>query len=105
MLVAMVAWTIIRGANDSKDRLPEAELDEYERDIFATWRNRAFRIISALIPAGGMGFCVYAFFAGDTVDVTVLIAAGLYMIFTYLFVSTLPMIGYAITFNRKEDCP
>lgn len=105
MLVSMVAWTIIRGANDSKDRLPEAELDEYERDIFATWRNRAFRIITALIPAGGMGFCVYAFFAGDTVDVTVLIAAGLYMIFTYLFVSTLPMIGYAITFNRKEDCP
>ena len=65
MLVSMVAWTIIRGANDSKDRLPEAELDEYERDIFATWRNRAFRIISALNLAGGLGFCVYAFFAGD----------------------------------------
>ena len=28
MLVSMVAWTIIRGANDSKDRLPEAELDD-----------------------------------------------------------------------------
>ena len=36
-------------------------------------------------------------------DVIALVAAGLYMIFTYLFVATLPMIGYAITFNRKED--
>ena len=103
MLVSMVSWTIIRGANDRKDRVPEAELDEYERDVFTTWRNRAFRIISALTLIGGLGFCAYAFFARDTVDVTVLIAAGLYMIFTYLFVSTLPMIGYAITFNRKED--
>ncbi|MCT1685231.1 hypothetical protein M3A74_10550 [Corynebacterium appendicis] len=103
MLVSMVSWTIIRGANDRKDRVPEAELDEYERNVFTTWRNRAFRIISALNFLGGFSFCAYAYFAGDTVDVTVLIAAGLYMIFTYLFVSTLPMIGYAITFNRKED--
>ncbi|MDK8626748.1 hypothetical protein [Corynebacterium appendicis] len=103
MLVSMVSWTIIRGANDRKDRVPEAELDEYERNVFTTWRNRAFRIISALNFLGGFSFCAYAYFAGDTVDRTVLIAAGLYMIFTYLFVSTLPMIGYAITFNRKED--
>jgi len=103
MLVSMVSWTIIRGANDRKDRVPEAELDEYERDVFTTWRNRAFRIISALTFLGGFIFCAYAYFAGDTVDVIALVAAGLYMIFTYLFVSTLPMIGYAITFNRKED--
>ena len=103
MLVSMVSWTFIRGANDRKDRVPEAELDEYERNVFTTWRNRAFRIITALNNIGGFGFCIYAFFAGDTVDRTVLLAAGLYMIFTYLFVSTLPMIGYAITFNRKED--
>lgn len=103
ILISVVAWTYIRGANGRKDRVPEAELDEYERHVFATWRNRAFRIISMLNLIGGLAFSVFALFSRDSVDPTALVAAGLYMLFTYLFVSTLPMIGYAITFNRKED--
>nr|VDG62656.1 Uncharacterised protein [Streptococcus thermophilus] len=107
MLLSMAAWTYIRGANDSKDRLPDAKLDEYERDIFATWRQRAFKAFSALTLVGGAGFLLYATFIADAANSVAYKTAGLYMLFTYLFVATLPMIGFAAIINRDhpEDQP
>ena len=102
LFVSMAAWTYIRGANGRKDRLPDSELDEYERDIFATWRKHAFRAFSALTMIGGFGFCGYAVFVGGSEDGTEVAVAGLYMLFTYLFVATLPMIGFAATINRDH---
>lgn len=102
MLLSMAAWTYIRGANDSKDRLPDAKLDEYERDIFATWRQRAFKAFSALTLVGGAGFLLYATFIADAANSVAYKTAGLYMLFTYLFVATLPMIGFAATINRDH---
>lgn len=102
ILVSMAAWTLIRGANGSKDRLSDAELDEYERSIFAAWRKRAFQAFSVLNLVGGTGFCAYAYFFRDSVGAIALAAAGLYMVFTYLSVSTLPMIGFAATINRDH---
>ena len=34
---------------------------------------------------------------------TALVAAGYFMLFTFLIVYPLPMVGFAVTFNRKED--
>lgn len=102
ILVSMAVWTLIRGANGAKDRLSDAELDEYERSIFAVWRKRAFQAFSVLNLVGGIGFCAYAYLFRDSVGVTALAAAGLYMVFTYLSVATLPMIGFAATINRDH---
>ena len=39
----------------------------------------------------------------DTPSSTALSAAGYFMLFTFLIVYPLPMVGFAATFNRKED--
>ncbi|MCG7288474.1 MULTISPECIES: hypothetical protein [unclassified Corynebacterium] len=100
--VSMCAWTLIRSANEMKDTAPEEHLDEYERVVLATWRKRSLTLFSTLVGVGGFGFLAAGLFLGDEFKLG-LIAAGYFMLATLLIATSLPMVGYAITFNRKEE--
>lgn len=101
-VISMLAWAQIRAENGNADSVPEDQLDEYERSVLDTWRKRAMKVFALLNGIGGFAFML----TGELLDgpgSTALIAAGYFMLFTFLIVYPLPMIGYAITFNRKED--
>lgn len=102
ILASMYCWSKLRGANKHADTTPEEELDEYERSVLDTWRKRALKAYSLLTGIGGFVFLLTGSLH-DTSASTALMAAGYFMLFTFLVVYPLPMIGYAITFNRKED--
>ena len=102
ILVSMYCWSKLRTANNNADTAPEEELDEYERSVLSTWRKRTLSAYSLLTGIGGFAFLLTGSLR-DAPDSTALIAAGYFMLFTFLIVYPLPMIGYAITFNRKED--
>lgn len=102
IVISMLAWTQIRAENGSADAIPEDQLDEYERSVLDTWRKRAMKVFALLTGIGGFIFMLL----GERLDTpgsTALLAAGYFMLFTFLIAYPLPMIGYAITFNRKED--
>lgn len=102
ILVSMICWSKLRAANGHADTAPAEELDEYERSVLSTWRKRALSAYTMLTGIGGMAFLLTGSLR-DAPGSTALIAAGYFMLFTSLIVYPLPMIGYAITFNRKED--
>lgn len=102
MLSSMYCWSMLRGAHDNVDTAPDDQVDEYERHVLDVWRKRALRAYSALTGIGGFAFMMLGALR-DSPSSLALIAAGYFMLFTFLFVYPLPMIGYAITFNRKED--
>ncbi len=102
LVISMLAWAQIRAENGNADSVPEDQLDEYERGVLDTWRKRAMKVFALLNGIGGFAFML----TGELIDhpgSTALIAAGYFMLFTFIIVYPLPMIGYAITFNRKED--
>ena len=102
VVISMLAWAQIRAENGNADSVPENQLDEYERIVLDTWRKRAMKVFALLNGIGGFAFML----TGELIDhpgSTALIAAGYFMLFTFIIVYPLPMIGYAITFNRKED--
>lgn len=102
LVISMLAWAQIRAENGNADSAPEDQLDEYERGVLDTWRKRAMKVFALLNGIGGFAFML----TGELIDhpgSTALIAAGYFMLFTFIIVYPLPMIGYAITFNRKED--
>ncbi|MBP3949362.1 MULTISPECIES: hypothetical protein [unclassified Corynebacterium] len=102
VVISMIAWAQIRAENGNADSVPEDQLDEYERSVLDTWRKRAMKVFALLNGIGGFTFMLL----GERLDTpgsTALLAAGYFMLFTFLIVYPLPMIGYAITFNRKED--
>lgn len=101
LLPSMYCWTMLRAANHSKDTAPDAEVDEYERRVLDVWRGRALKAYSAATGVGGMAFVMVGALR-DAPDSTALMAAGYFMTFTCLLIYPLPMIGFAMTFNRKE---
>lgn len=104
LLVAMTAWTMLRNTIRSKDSAPREMLDDYENQVLDLWRSRALSIISVMLFTGGAAFILIAVGFADTLEVGPFGAvAGLYLIFTYLAVTTLPAVGYALTFNRPVD--
>jgi len=101
-VISMLAWTQIRAENGNADAIPEDQLDGYERSVLDTWRKRAMKVFALLTGIGGFTFML----TGELIDhpgSTALLVAGYFMLFTFLIAYPLPMIGYAITFNRKED--
>jgi len=102
MLTSMYCWSMLRGANNNIDTAPDDQVDEYERHVLDTWRKRALKVYSALTGVGGFAFLMFGVLR-DTPSSTALTAAGYFMLFTFLIVYPLPMVGFAVTFNRKED--
>ena len=102
MLVSMSSWTMLRGANNNIDTAPDEQVDEYERHVLDTWRKRALKAYSALTGIGGTVFLLLGALR-DSPSSTALMACGYFLLFTFLIVYPLPMVGFAITFNRKEE--
>ncbi|MCG7237215.1 hypothetical protein [Corynebacterium sp. ACRQP] len=102
VIISVLALAQIRAENGNADTIPEDQLDEYERSVLDTWRKRAMKAFALLNGIGGFAFML----TGELLDgpgSTALVAAGYFMLFTFLIVYPLPMVGFAVTFNRKED--
>ena len=93
---------MLRGANNNIDTAPDEQVDEYERHVLDTWRKRALKAYSALTGIGGTVFLLLGALR-DSPSSTALMACGYFLLFTFLIVYPLPMVGFAITFNRKEE--
>lgn len=70
--------------------------------MLSTWRKRALKAYSALTGIGGFVFMMLGVLRVTESSVA-LMAAGYFMLFTFLIVYPLPMVGFATTFNRNEE--
>ena len=102
MLISMYCWSMLRAAHDNVDTAPDDQVDEYEHHVLDVWRRRALKAYSALTGIGGFVFMMLGALR-DSPSSTALMASGYFMLFTFLIVYPLPMIGFAVTFNRKEE--
>lgn len=103
-LLGCVAWSALRCTIDIKDAAPDAALDEYEAEVLARWRRTGFQALQwiTLVVAFAIMFIggwVPQILPADKV----LLIAGLALLFVVTICSTLPAIGYALTFNASED--
>ncbi len=107
LLVSMIAFTMLRCTIDAKDMAPLEELDGYEREIMAAWHDRSHRVFEIVLLIGGFAFIVASSFFHQYFHPSALgVSAGLFMLFTYLSVGTLPAVGFAATFNdNPHDQP
>lgn len=104
IIASMVAYSMLRMTIDAKDSAPSQELDDYEQEVLDEWRVKGHRLAQTTLFVGGFFFVFAGSFLIDSVEPAVLIiSAGLYMIFSYLVVGTLPVVGFAATFN--QNCP
>lgn len=104
LVIALGAWTALRSSIDVRDAAPRTELDDFEAEVLAVWRKRALTALVALLFFGAVTlFIVSAFFSGQLSTGTVGMVAGLFMLYSSGAVSTLPAVGYALTFNRNAD--
>ncbi|RSZ61485.1 hypothetical protein EAH68_13085 [Corynebacterium hylobatis] len=95
LFASLVAWTVLRSSIDAKDTAPE--------QVLADRRRRSLRIFENLLILGGAAVIVLGFMFRKDIDVaTMSVFAGIYMIMLYLSVGTLPVVGYALNFNRED---
>lgn len=104
IVISMIAWTTLRSTIDVRDAAPRSELDDFEAEVLAVWRKRALNVLLALLFLGAATFVIVpAVFSGRLDPVAVGTAAGVFMLYSAGVVSTLPAVGYALTFNRNAD--
>lgn len=104
LVIALVAWTVLRSTIGVRDAAPRDRLDDYESEVLAVWRQRALNVLLVLLFIGALTiFTVSTFFSGALSPATVGTVAGLFMLYSSSIVSTLPAVGYALTFNRDAD--
>lgn len=103
ILGAIICWTLLRATIDAKDAAPPHLLDSYEAEVLARWRTHAFTIFTAALMVGGVLLASLSFLLADISGHIVGLLAGLFMVYLYLAVSTLPAIGYALTFNQPTE--
>lgn len=104
LLVAITSWTLLRSTINSKDGAPREVLDDYEQAVLDTWRARALNALSALLIVGAFAMIILGVVFDDEIPTAAFGAvSGMYMIFSYLAVTTLPAIGFALTFNQPTE--
>lgn len=104
LVVSMTAWTLLRWTIHSKDTAPRTALDDYEQQVLDLWRARALTIVGTMLFLGAFCTIVLGVIFSDTFGLAPFAAVvGLYMIFIYLAVTTLPAVGYALSFNQPVD--
>lgn len=101
-LGVMVFWTLLRGSIRMRDSAPRELLDDYEAEVLDRWIRRGYRALAAVIYAVGMALILSATLL-DTVSWEALVALGMLLIITMLTVTSLPAIGYALTFNADPE--
>lgn len=108
MVLSCIPWTILRVSIDSKDRKPLSSLDEYEAQVLDQWRRRAFKLSTSLLFVGGFAtLLVGNWFLGGGITGTIgtkyLLGAGYFLLFSFFISTTLPAVGYALTFNQNTE--
>ena len=103
-LVSCIAWTVLRCTIDIKDTAPDSALDEYEAEVLARWRRTGFQALqwTTLVVAFAIMF-IGSWVPQISPADSVLIIGGLTLLFVVTACSTLPAVGYALTFNTSED--
>lgn len=104
VLISCTAWSILRCTIDIKDAAPDAALDEYEAEVLARWRRIGFQALQWTTLVAGFGMAIIggwfpAVFPFDTA----LIIIGIALTLVVTVCSTLPAVGYALTFNASAD--
>lgn len=95
---------MLRSTIRMRDTAPREELDDYEQAILDLWRGRALGVLSTLLVVGGVATIVLGLVFADHISTPMLaVFTGLYMIFSYLAITTLPAVGYALTFNQPTE--
>ncbi|WP_448854175.1 hypothetical protein [Corynebacterium frankenforstense] len=104
MLVSCIAWTVLRCTIDIKDSAPDAALDEYEVEVLSRWRRIGFQALQwiTLVVAFAIAMIV-GWIPDDFPFDTTLLIAGVTMLLVVTVCSTLPAVGYALTFNTSAD--
>lgn len=104
LMIAMTAWTVLRNTIKMKDAAPREALDDYEQAVLDRWRERALSVLNVLLMGGGIVAIFAGVFFTEAISTELFaVVVGLYMIFSYLTVSTLPAIGFALTFNQPTE--
>lgn len=101
LFISMMAWTMLRNTIYMKDIAPRSELDDYEQHVLDLWRGRALGITRVLLFAGATAMIVVGVSFNALIPTSVFaVVAGLFLLFIYLAVTTLPAVGFALSFNR-----
>lgn len=104
MIIAMTCWSLLRQTIQAKDLAPRDQLDDYEASILAGWRRRAMTASSAVMVVTGVALITIAVTFSESPRLPGLCAViGMFLIYAYLFISTLPAVGFALSFNRPID--
>ena len=107
-ILICVPWTMLRMSINSADSAPISKLDDYEAEVLDHWRHHALRLATFLLSALAVFLLIVGNFRPDFFDNhftanQVLIIAGFLALVAYLLVSTLPAVGYALTFNQPVE--
>ncbi|AIT60504.1 hypothetical protein [Corynebacterium doosanense] len=104
MACAMGSWTMLRNTIGAKDMAPRHARDDYENQVLDQWRSRALTLLNALLIVGAVASILIGTIMGEQIRTAIFATAtGIYLLFTYLAVSTLPAVGFALTFNRPTE--
>ncbi|WPF65707.1 MULTISPECIES: hypothetical protein [unclassified Corynebacterium] len=102
-----VPWTLLRITINSKDDAPATVLDEYENSVVNFWNRITLRLLSAwgfvffLILMFTNSFSLYA--ATDISSTWWNAILGEIFLIVSLLITTLPAVGYALTFHTDTD--
>ncbi|KQB84837.1 hypothetical protein [Corynebacterium lowii] len=105
--IACVPWTILRGTIDTKDDAPASVLDEYENSVVSFWNRLTLRLLHAWTFI--IGFVIIISTLADFYEYLGVSQTRWTIILGYLVldissaITSLPAIGYALTFHTQED--
>lgn len=107
VLLICVPWTLLRITINSKDDAPATVLDEYENSVVSFWNRITLRLLSAwsfaffLILSLTNSFSLYA--AADIPSTWWNGILGEIFLIVSLLITTLPAVGYALTFHTHPS--
>ncbi|KQB84907.1 hypothetical protein [Corynebacterium oculi] len=107
MLLVCVPWILLRITINSKEDAPATVLDEYENSVVNFWNRITLRLLIAwgfaffLILSLTNSFSLYT--AVDTPPTWWNVILGGIFLIASLLITTLPAVGYALTFHARPD--
>lgn len=107
LLLTCIPWTLLRLTIDTKDDAPESVLDEYERQVIASWNRITLRLLGywasfcagLLAFSGALDFPAHLGVSPTRWNVVL----GEIVLIGSLSLTSLPAVGYALTFNTDKE--
>lgn len=107
LLLTCVPWTLLRLTIDVKDDAPESVLDEYEQQVIASWNRLALHLLGYWVS-----FCAILLVVSGVLDFPAHLGVshtgwnvvfGEIVLISSLSLTSLPAVGYALTFNTDKE--